>query len=236
MLSICIATMDRWKFLKDTLPIFVEQSIVSEVIVCDENGNDIKQIEKTSLIKNKKLKLYTNEKRLGIYQNKRKAASLAKEEWVAILDSDNIFPEQWFEDIEDVLKKDTNKKTIYASAYFRNVNLETGEEFRPCVEFDGLHLTKDSWNTMFERRRWNFLLNDGNWIVPRKAIEYLPIEIQSESLQAADAIYMLRCWIQGGYNIEYVKGLEYIHTVHGGSSWLETERESTRILNRDWRI
>ncbi len=228
--------MDRWKFLKDTLPIFLEQSIVSEVIVCDENGNDIEEIKKTKLIHNPKVKLYKNEKRLGIYQNKRKAASLAKEEWVAILDSDNIFPEQWFEDVEDVLKKDTNKKTIYASAYFRNVNLETGEEFRPCVEFDGLHLTKDSWNTMFERRRWNFLLNDGNWIVPRKAIEYLPIEIQSESLQAADAIYMLRCWIQGGYSIDYVKGLEYIHTVHGGSSWLATERESTRILNRDWRL
>jgi glycosyltransferase involved in cell wall biosynthesis len=236
MLSICIPTMNRWTFLKDTLPIFLEQSIVLEVILCDENGNDKKEIEKSSFGKHPKLKCIQNEKRLGIYQNKRKVGTVAKGDWVAILDSDNIFPEQWFEDIEDILKKDKEKKTIYASANFRNVNLETGEEFRPCVEFDGYELTKGGWNKMFEKRRWNFLLNDGNWIIPRQALEVLPEHIQSESLQAADAIFMLRCWIEAGYTIQYVKGLEYIHTVHGGSSWLETERESTRILNRDWRI
>lgn len=235
MLSICIPTMNRWKFLKDTLPIFLDQSVVKEVILCDENGNDIEMIKKSSFSKDPKLHLVQNEKRLGIYENKKKVASLAKCEWVAILDSDNIFPEEWFEGIEEILRKDKEKKTIYASAFFRNVNLDTKEEIRPCFEFDGLELNRYNWNTMFERPRWNFLLNDGNWVVPKKALDVLP-NVSSEKLLAADAIFMVRCWIQAGYTIEYVKGLEYIHTVHNESSWLSTETESTKILNSDWRI
>lgn len=235
MLSICIPTMKRWNFLKDTIPEMLKHEIVKEIVICDETGEDIKEIEKSNFAKHPKLRLIQNEKRLGIYQNKRKVGNLAEGEWIGILDSDNIFPDIWFEEIESIITKDKEKKTIYGSASFRNVHLETGKEERPCIEFDGLVLNKDTWNGMFSRKKWNFLLNDGNWILPREGMKYL-VEMESEKLQAADAIYMLKTWIEAGYTMKYVEGLEYIHTVHGGSSWIATERESTRILNRDWRI
>ena len=235
MLSICIPTMKRWNFLKLTIPEMLKHDIVKEIVICDETGEDIEEIEKSKFGKNTKLRLIKNEKRLGIYRNKRKVGNLATGEWIGILDSDNIFPDIWFEEIESIITKDKEKKTIYGSASFRNVNLETGKDEKPCIEFDGLELNKQTWNTMFNRRKWNFLLNDGNWVLPREAMKELN-DIESEKLQAADAIYMLRCWIEGGYRMKYIEGLEYIHTVHGGSSWLETERESTRILNQDWRI
>jgi glycosyltransferase involved in cell wall biosynthesis len=235
MLSIAIPTMNRWSFLKDSLPLMLEQELVKEIVVCDENGNDIEAIQNSPFYSNAKLKLFKNEKRLGIYENKCKAASLCSGDWIAILDSDNFFPEEWFYEIEECIKKGLSKR-IFASASFKSINIETGTTEYPCEQFDGLVLDKTSWNSFFSRPKWNFLLNDGNWVIPREAVEYLPKTIQSHQLLAADAIFMLRCWIQAGYSIEYVKGLSYIHTVHSKSSWIETAAESSRILGQRWDI
>jgi hypothetical protein len=59
----------------------------------------------------------------------------------------------------------------------------------------------------------------------------------SDALKAADAVFMLRAFIEKGCSIEYVAGFQYIHMAHPGSSWLETEADSTAILRRiNWRI
>lgn len=236
MLSVCIPTMKRWPFLKDTIPLILEQNVVSEIIICDETGEDIEKIKNSPFGTNTKIHLIQNEKRLGIYENKKKVASLAKSPWVAILDSDNIFPKKWFDDIEDVLKNHEGRNDIiFASASFININLETRQTDMPCVHFDGMKISKENWNSIFSIPRWNFLLNDGNWIVPKDSIKYLP-NVKSSSLEAADAIFMLKCWISEGLTIYYVPQLQYIHTVHSGSSWIATEKESTRIFNQSWKI
>ena len=235
MLSIAIATMRRWDFLKDSLPGYLARQEVKEVILCDETGEDCAAAA-AAFGKHPKLRLITNEKRLGIYQNKRKAMSLAKGEWVAVLDSDNFFPDEWFETIGELLPR-TPFTQILASAEFKTSNLDTGTVTVPCYDFSGLVVDTNTWNRMFERPRWNFLLNDGNWVVHFTQLKHLPKEVPSEALQAADAIWMLRQWILGGCSIWYVPELSYIHTVHSGSSWLATEKESTRILNTiEWRI
>jgi len=237
MLGIAIATMNRFSFLKESLPIYLAHPDVSEVIVCDETGEDADAILSTpSLYINKKLRVIKNKQRLGIYQNKRKALSLSTASHVAVLDSDNHFTEEWIDTIIESLRA-SDGKTILASADFRNTNIMTGEVSYPCKEFSGLRLDIHTWNEVFEKPRWNFLLNDGNWVVPRECILCLPENVRSDSLQAADAIFMLQSFIKGGYTIYYVPGLSYLHVVHAGSTWLQTEKESTRILNTmPWRI
>ena len=235
MLTIAVPTMRRFQFLKESLPIYLKHPGVGEVIVCDETGEDIEAITKAPFTQNKKLRLIRNEKRLGIYQNKRKAMSLATCPYVAVLDSDNHFSDEWLDTITDLLK-DSDGKTIYASADFKNTNLNTGELTFPCKQFSGLRLDSASWNLMFQKPRWNFLLNDGNWVVPTAAKTTLP-DIPSNTLEAADAIFMLKCFVKGGYSVYYVPELSYIHTVHDDSSWLKSERDSTKIFNTmDWRI
>jgi glycosyltransferase involved in cell wall biosynthesis len=230
MLSIAIATMRRWDFLKDSLPLYLNRPEVKEVILCDETGEDCAAVKASPFGSHPKLRLVVNEKRLGIYQNKRKAMSLAKGEWIAVLDSDNYFSDDWFDVMEEILPK-TSPKQILASAEFKNSNLDTGEVTMPCKDFIGCVVDKDSWNRMFDKPRWNFLLNDGNWVVHTTALRYLPKDVPSEVLQAADAIWMLRQWIQAGLSIWYVPDLSYIHTVHKGSSWLATEKESNAVLS-----
>ena len=235
-ITIAIPTMRRWSFLKDSIPAYLTRPEVAEVIVCDETGEDYDALYKAfgDMVSAKKLRLYQNERRLGIYENKKKCLSLATTEWVALLDSDNIFGDDWFDALAYMDFSDT--KRIFASADFKSVNVKTGKTTYECRKFRGLVLDPRTWNETLTEANWNFLLNDGNWIVPRSVIETLP-DVKSESLQAADAIFMARCFVKGGYSIYYVPGLEYTHLVHPGSSWLQTDLQSSRILlSTDWRL
>lgn len=246
-LSIAIPTMRRWEFLRDSLPLYLSRQEVLEVIVCDETGEDVEAIQAspfyTSLSSQEKtrLRLFKNEKRLGIYENKRKAFSLAQAPFVAILDSDNIFSEEWFE----VLKANitlNDKKTIYASASFLSLNVDTGESRKPCEVFEGKRISKGKWNSTFTQTGWNHLLNDGNWVVPREAYSFWPsIEKVSKGFLTGatfcDALFSLRVMISAGFEIWYVPDLSYIHTVHQGSSWLQTSAPSCHAISTtDWRI
>lgn len=236
MLSIAITTMRRFEFLRESIPVFLAHPAIQEVIICDETGEDTSLLEQEPFYTNPKLRLIQNEKRLGIYQNKRKSLGLATSPYVAVLDSDNHFSEEWIDTVVETLKT-TSGKTILASAEFRNMNIMTGELTYPCEEFSGLRLDMYIWNEMFKKPRWNFLLNDGNWVVPRECFACLPEFTESDSLQAADAIFMLMNFIKAGYAIHYVPGLSYLHVVHEGSTWLQTAKESTRILNTmSWQI
>jgi glycosyltransferase involved in cell wall biosynthesis len=233
-LCLAIPTMKRWKFLKQNLPVMLERPEVAEIVICDETGEDVDEIQKSPLAQNKKLRLYKNEKRLGIYHNKRKALSLATAPWVAIIDSDNTFPESWFERLDEVINQQNNPKMIYGSASFQSINLSTGIVQKHCESFEGTLLDKKTWNQIIGRYKWNFLLNDGNWVVHKSAIEFLPekvLEGYDGGAEFCDAIYSLRLLIQAGYSIWYVPELTYIHTVHNESSWLTTERASTIAFN-----
>jgi len=232
-LTIAIPTMRRWDFLKDSLPVYLARDEVAEVIICDETGEDAASIR--AAFQSPKLRLIVNERRLGIYENKRKVLGLANTPWVALLDSDNYFSDEWFDTLQENLDK-MNSKIIYASADFNTCDIRTAEVTKPCKKFSGLRLDKTGWNSMLDKPGWPLLLNDGNWVLPRDAVEFLP-DIKSINLAAVDALFMLRCFVKAGYTVWYVPNLEYIHIVHDGSSWLETEKESNRILSiNNWHI
>lgn len=240
-LSIAIATMKRWEFLKDTLPIFLDRPEVGEVIVCDETGEDVAEINRSPFARNPKLRLVINEKRLGIYENKSKAMKLATLPWVAVLDSDNIFPDSFFETLSESIDR-SDPKTLVGSAEFLRIDQRTGITTTPTEWFSGETIDSKRWNTIFTdpnsfARGWIHLVNDGNWIVSQDAIRTLRDDIKSSNVYAADAIFMLHHWLSNGFKISYVPGLKYMHLVHDGSSWLAMESASMAVLNqRDWSI
>ena len=228
-LTVAIPTMRRWSFLRESLPTYLNNPIVGEVIICDETGEDVNTIACSDLRSHPKLRLILNDSILGIYQNKLKCLSLARFPRIALLDSDNYFLDSWFERLHSVIDIN-NPKVIYESASFLWSNIETSETKRPASSFVDTRISKSNWNSILKKPGWNFLLNDGNWVVSKQIVDVLNPYKKSNSLYAADAIYMLREFIVNGYEIWYVPGLDYIHTVHSNSSWLLTESQSTRIL------
>ena len=234
VLTIAIATMRRWSFLKDSLPLYLARPEVGEVVVCDETGEDYEAIINSSFGTHPKLRLYKNPTRLGIYENKLKAASLATQDWIAVLDSDNLFNDEWFDQLSTVV---FDSKTIVASADFKNLNVETGQVSYPCKQFSGRVINRMNWNFTLRQPGWNFLLNDGNWIIPKAAVAALPTNEKSGNWEAADAIYMLRQFIVAGFNIYYAPDLVYTHIVHPGSSWIQSAEKSGKIFaSTDWRV
>lgn len=230
-LSIAIPTMRRWSFLKDSLPLLLERPEVGEIIVCDETGEDATLME-THFASAAKLRIVRNPHRLGIYHNKRKALSLATFPLVAVLDSDNVFSDTWFDVLSDAVQE-KGYTILYGSPMFQSVTVATGKVWQPCKSFAGLLLDKSNWNTMFRKQNWNHLLNDGNWVVPKDAIRCLPEVVPSPFEDGAvfcDALYMLRCFIEGGYAIYYVPDLSYNHLVHEASSWLTREAASNKAI------
>ena len=230
--------MNRFSFLKKSIPGYLDNPNIAAVVICDETGEDVKQIESQSWGKHPKLRLHTNPKRLGIYHNKRKCMEVSPTEWVALLDSDNIFPEEFFETIQDLWStQGANPSMLYASGDVVRVFMKTGESEDRTAHFAGKVITKETWNTILQTPAWNFLLNDGNWIGHRSLLEAWPSNIRDEQVRATDAIFVLKNLIQKGWSYFIVPDLKYIHTVHDGSEWLRTEAESSYLLgSTNWRV
>ncbi len=237
--TVAIPTMRRWSsFLEKSLPQYLEFDLVSHVVVCDETGEDAAAIAASKYATNPKLRVYTNPKRLGAYLNKRNCLEKSPTDWVAVLDSDNIFSEDYFEKAYAALKQESfNPSLVLASADHIRLFVKTGKEENRTSHFSGLRVTRTNWNTILQMPNWNFILNDGNYIVHKKFLSALNPHYTLEQVYASDAILAAKQFVEQGAIYYFVPGLRYIHTVHEDSEWLKTDRESTRVLNTtDWRI
>lgn len=237
--TVAIPTMRRWSsFLEKSIPQYLEFDLVSNVVVCDETGEDVAAILASPYGKHPKLTLITNEKRLGAYLNKRKCIEKSPTEWIAVLDSDNIFSEEFFYTAYDALKKESfSPKLVLASGDNTRVFIKTGAQETRTTHFSGMRITRSNWNQVLQMPNWNFLLNDGNYIVHKSVYSCLNPNYTLEQVYAADAILAAKQFVANGFVYYIVPGLSYIHTVHEDSEWLKTDRQSTRILNTtDWRI
>jgi glycosyltransferase involved in cell wall biosynthesis len=237
LLTVAIPTMKRFSFLEKSIPQYLDNPLITAVVICDETGEDVKAIQQKGWGKNPKLRLHVNPKRLGVYGNKRRCMELAVTDWVAILDSDNIFPEAFFETLLDVWKDEgANQKTIYAASENIRVFLKSGESEERTRHFTGMRILKNNWNQVLKTQAWNFLLNDGNWIGHKSLLEAWP-ELREEDVIGTDSIRIMRGFIEKGWTLYLVPGLRYIHTVHDGSHWIATEAQSSYLLaTTDWRL
>jgi len=228
-LTVAIPTLRRWSFLQKTLPSLLDNDLITWVVISDETGEDIKQIQATEYATNSKLILSTNTEILGMYRNKRKCLELAPTEWVAVLDSDNVFPEAFFETIMDELQT-ADQKTIYASANIVRLFLKTGESEERTQHFSGKKINQSNWNTTLQTRAWNFLLNDGNWVAHKSLLEAWPLDLPESKIKATDSLMIVRNAVLAGFTYYIVPGLRYIHTVHDDSEWIKTEQISSFLL------
>ena len=238
-LTVAIPTMKRWdRFLFKYLPVYLESPQVTKVLICDETGEDIDAIEQSQWANHPKLILHRNKERLGIYHNKRQCIELSPTEWVGVFDSDNFFPQEYFDTLEDLWTREgANQMKFYACGNAIFINDDTNVATKPLERFRGLTLNKENWNTIFSQPFWNFLLNDGNWVVHQSVINVLPRNVLDKDILAADAIYMVHIFVKAGYIFHIDPDLSYYHITHNGSTWTTTAKDSLRIFNEtNWFI
>jgi hypothetical protein len=223
--TIAIPTWKRRGFLMKSLPLYLQLPRVGEIVICDETGEDHAWLR--NLIPDERIRWFVNEERLGVFRNKIQCVEKSRTGMVALIDSDNVIGKE------------------YLDAFFEHYDPSRDDTcYLPTGHKDGLDMSqfcdfpvvdRRNWNDLFNVDAWNFFLNDGNLVVPRRIVEAFAGD-RTETL-GTDAIYTLKRLVESGFRLKPVPGMIYEHAVHDGSYWLQTAEESMKIWNTtDWRI
>lgn len=218
LLSLCITTMNRWDFLKSTIPDYLENPYIDEIVISDENGNDCREIF-NHFGNNPKIKLYSNERCLGVYLNKERAVRRAKNQWVALMDSDNHAPLSFFSTVSKVIDYN-NPKNVYCP--WRTIPQLTHEGF-DFRKFLGTVITRDNISGLLTNSgiMVEILLNTGNYVFNRDFFLSVKIPFGLENHTAGlDVVARNFILLKNGVSIHIVKDMEYHHIVHSGSDWI----------------
>jgi hypothetical protein len=234
MFSLCIPTMNRFdNFLSKYIPLYLNNSLISEIVICDENGNDINKINQ-AFPNNSKLKLFKNEVQLGPFKNKLKACSNATNEWIVLIDSDNFADYHYFQIAKNYINQNIKvheKNIILAPAKaLPNFNYShlAGMIFKKgkfnenrIIENKNMNNTKNISFTQSE-----VLMNTGNYVLNKYLINNINLNAEIEQIKlssACDVIYFnTLLFEQLDLNMHIVENLEYSHVVHDGSIYVQT--------------
>lgn len=220
-LTLCIPTMDRWDFLKVNLPQYLANHYISEIIISDENGRDVEKIRAT--FNDPKIRVSVNETRLGPFLNKRKVISMASNEFVCLMDSDNFAPVSYFDAWVTALNGSApDENTIYSPSRTVPQPNHEGFDYR---NFNGIYITKDNCKYYWKNVRMaSCLYNTGNYIVSKKM--YMTTETDAhlkhlETARSPDVMFQnYFMWKNNNMKMLVVPGMEYNHIVHDGSYYI----------------
>lgn len=223
--SLCIPTMRRWSFLERSLPIYLANPYLGEIVIVDETGEDY-EILKRVYGEEARVRLYKNEQRLGPFLNKLKCMQLARHDWICLVDSDNFVDIEYFHKIE--AQKPLDPRTIYMPSF-----AEPHFDYR---QFNGEVLTKTRLSEIYKTDRYarmEMCLNHGNYVISKTAVETLS-QYEGEEFAAVcstcDVLYANYLLVKNNFILYIVPDLTYSHVVHENSVFLQ-ESSKNRNMN-----
>jgi hypothetical protein len=220
MISLAIPTHNRSDFVIESFIEVLDNPLIDEIIIVDDHS-DVNIFMRLWNIKekigNNKIKLYRNEINLKPLLNKSKVVGKCKNDWVILLDSDNIIDNRY---VDSISKLDLQEDIIYCPGI-----LYTIEKVYWCTfnEFDYL-IDKNIAKEKIEDGMFQTLLNTGNYFLNRKKYMDIVRFNSGEDLRLSnnDAMYFSYLWLLNGNKIKVVPDLIYTHRQHGGGvggSW-----------------
>lgn len=224
-ISVCIPTMRRFSFLKEVIPKYIDNPHISELIICDETGEDYEAI--TSTFSHPKLRVYRNESRLGMLKNKLRAASYSTSDYIAILDSDNFADHVYFEAFKSFLScHQVSKQSVFLPSYAKpNFNYR---------EWIGKSITRDTIRQLYPKI--DTCLNTMNSIISREFLSTYDILSDKpicDEIGCYDSKYFaLYTLFHMNGSLHVVDKMEYEHRVHDGSGWIQTHTEFDNSHNQ----
>lgn len=217
MITAAFTNYNRTDLLFEAIAPFLADERISEIVISDDHSSD--DVYQTVVWKYNgidKVKIYRNETNLDCYRNKRQAVELATNEWVLLLDSDNIFSPEFIEVLFSQQK--WNTKWAYAP-----------EWARPHFNFTQISrtaLSKNNISTYLDKGSCSTMLNAMKYLVNRD--EFLRVWGLSGNVDpvTSDSLFQNYNWLKGGNSIYVVPGLQYDHRVHDGSHYQKNVRRT----------
>lgn len=206
-ISIAIPTWERTDLLFKSFEKIYDDDRVDEIVIVDDCSSqktiDL-LIEKLQYLD--KVKLYLNLKNSGCYQNKQNAICFCSNEYLILLDSDNIIDTTYIDAIyKEKWLTDTILTPDFAKPHF---------DFRA---FSGLTISKENVSEYIDLPMFETMLNAANYFVNKD--NYLKVYDAEVEPMTSDSIFMCYNWLKNGFKIKVVKNMQYFHRVHEGSHY-----------------
>jgi glycosyltransferase involved in cell wall biosynthesis len=220
-ISLCITTYKRFdKFLSINLARYLANPYIDEIVICDENGEDSQKIS-AQYPNESKIKVYTNETVLGAFSNKNRVVSLASNDWVCLMDSDNYAPASYFEAwVSYINLNGISSKNVYLPMYTIPQPNHGGFNY---TEFQHLQLDSTSIG-QHNIDLLSCLFNTGNYIFNKQnyieSNRYLA-EYQKSGVKNVQDVFFKAALLFLNYStFVLVPNMAYNHIVHDGSLFI----------------
>lgn len=203
MISLCITTYRRDSLLFESFQQVINDERISQIVIVDDASPAQYQQPIVAFCKAyPKIKVFFNKKNLGCYKNKVEAVRKATNQWVYLLDSDNVLTPDAIDklyayNIEHGWKRDEIIAPEFAWPTF---------DYR---EFSGETFTRQNIAKHVHRKRFDCLINTANYFFHRD--EYLKIHDPYIEPWTADTILTNYNWLKAGNKIHILRGLQYFH-------------------------
>lgn len=229
MITLSITTYNRSELVTESFDKVITDDRISEIIIVDDFSsieifNDLKN--RIDNLKNSKIKLYRNDSNLGAFLNKKIAVDLSSNDWIILLDSDNIIDTDYIDNIID--KKDIG--TIYCPSHAICDS--------PTLNYKNyigiLHKEDYRNNISAGRSIWDCIFNTGNYFFNKKTyLECIEREEPVKNPFAADAYYIIYLLFKNieGSKFEVVPNLHYKHRLHSSSYFVTSGPGSDIFIN-----
>lgn len=231
MLSLCLTNYNRYEMLLESFQHVYDDERISEIVISDD-CSDIKIYNKlVEFCKDKpKIKLFRNDKNVGMSLNKRLAIERASNPWCILFDSDNILRPDYLDAyIVEESRQEHTSMVIFCPEYAK-----PQFDYRA---FSRKYIEARNVRDLMRMKLFDSLLNTCNYIVNRK--RYLDIYQHNPTVKASDTIYFSYLWLKAGGVFYIVPGMQYFHRVHEKSGFLadvnynmqQAEKTKRMIMN-----
>lgn len=223
MISICLTNFNREQLLYESIAQIIDDERISEIVIsddCSEYGIYTRVLQHYKPYP--KVKIYRNEKNIDCYLNKHKAVSLATNEWVLLIDSDNVFSKEFIDKLFEE-KENWNEGTILQPSF--------AKPHFDFTAFEGKLIDSENVSSFMMQHQFQTMLNAANNFFYKH--EWLAVFNAAVNPVTSDSIYLNYRWLSYDYFIYVVPGLHYEHRVsnHGkeeGSHYVKRNKKTPK--------
>lgn len=217
MLSLCIPTYNRSQFVIESFEKIIHDDLITEVIIVDDNSDNSIFEKLQNLIdelKNPKIKIFRNNENKKAFLNKLECVRRSENDWIILLDSDNILTQDYI----DSIPKELDKKTFYLPSH-----AICDSPFLNYKKFSNKSIDKVEYKILSQSDDVNVqcMLNTGNYLV-NKSTYISSIEMEENLLDcyALDPFYQIFLGFKNldNFKLKVVDNMSYYHRLHTGNS------------------
>lgn len=220
--SVAIPHYNRGASIARPLRNLLNHPAVQEVIIVDDGSQEeqwrLARQEVEKIPHNGKIRMHRRDKNLGALRTKLECVERSSTPWVLVLDSDNTVFQNYLNALASL--EAPRNDTIYCASW--------AFPFFPFHELGAEAITFEKAGELSRSGLLKrvYIINDGNYLVPRDEYVRNVSEIADARNHAADVMLVNYRWLSAGNRIQILPSTSYFHRVEESSFWENTKESS----------